>query len=166
MEDCECLIHPITQTPLQNRNTTLPRSIKTFISAVFFLSSSHYSFLLCTGPFFVPSFLRLCTILHDTFLSPFFSPLASFPFHRLRSASQSQSINLTHRRPDSCHPTQYFSNPTHLFSLAKILSCRRAMDSWRVAVLGDGGVGKTALAVQVGRFPCVLTHPLTALSSP
>lgn len=24
------------------------------------------------------------------------------------------------------------------------------MDSWRVAVLGDGGVGKTALAVQVG----------------
>ena len=23
------------------------------------------------------------------------------------------------------------------------------MDSWRVAVLGDGGVGKTALAVQV-----------------
>lgn len=24
------------------------------------------------------------------------------------------------------------------------------MDSWRIAVLGDGGVGKTALAVQVG----------------
>jgi len=23
------------------------------------------------------------------------------------------------------------------------------MDNWRVAVLGDGGVGKTALAVQV-----------------
>jgi CO dehydrogenase nickel-insertion accessory protein CooC1 len=26
------------------------------------------------------------------------------------------------------------------------------MDSWKVAVLGDGGVGKTALAVQVS--PC------------
>ncbi len=38
------------------------------------------------------------------------------------------------------------------------------MDNWRVAVLGDGGVGKTALAVQV-RFvvaaPCHLydDHP-------
>jgi GTPase SAR1 family protein len=27
------------------------------------------------------------------------------------------------------------------------------MDSWRVAVLGDGGVGKTALAVQVRPSP-------------
>lgn len=27
------------------------------------------------------------------------------------------------------------------------------MDNWRVAVLGDGGVGKTALAVQVPNFP-------------
>ena len=27
--------------------------------------------------------------------------------------------------------------------------CIAEMDSWRVAVLGDGGVGKTALAVQV-----------------
>ena len=26
------------------------------------------------------------------------------------------------------------------------------MDNWRVAVLGDGGVGKTALAVQVRSF--------------
>jgi len=26
------------------------------------------------------------------------------------------------------------------------------MDNWRVAVLGDGGVGKTALAVQVSSF--------------
>jgi GTPase SAR1 family protein len=25
------------------------------------------------------------------------------------------------------------------------------MDYWRVAVLGDGGVGKTALSVQVGK---------------
>jgi len=30
------------------------------------------------------------------------------------------------------------------------------MDSWRVAVLGDGGVGKTALAVQVCVF---ISHP-------
>jgi len=28
------------------------------------------------------------------------------------------------------------------------------MDQWRVTVLGDGGVGKTALAVQVSRFSC------------
>lgn len=32
------------------------------------------------------------------------------------------------------------------------------MDSWRVAVLGDGGVGKTALAVQV-RLPRLLFPP-------
>ena len=31
------------------------------------------------------------------------------------------------------------------------------MDSWRVAVLGDGGVGKTALAVQVSAsFPSLV----------
>jgi hypothetical protein len=38
------------------------------------------------------------------------------------------------------------------------------MDSWRVAVLGDGGVGKTALAVQVS--PChnlVHTHASCSL---
>lgn len=35
------------------------------------------------------------------------------------------------------------------------------MDSWRVAVLGDGGVGKTALAVQVSTFPRI---PLTVLT--
>ncbi len=28
------------------------------------------------------------------------------------------------------------------------------MDNWRVAVLGDGGVGKTALAVQVSTLVC------------
>ena len=33
------------------------------------------------------------------------------------------------------------------------------MDSWRVAVLGDGGVGKTALAVQV-RLPRLPPLPL------
>ena len=46
------------------------------------------------------------------------------------------------------------------------------MDSWRVAVLGDGGVGKTALAVQVSSRDVVHPHaeltflcslPLTAL---
>lgn len=43
-------------------------------------------------------------------------------------------------------------------------SLESRMDSWRVAVLGDGGVGKTALAVQV-RAPAPLslaaTHPLS-----
>jgi predicted ATPase len=34
------------------------------------------------------------------------------------------------------------------------------MDSWRVAVLGDGGVGKTALAVQVS--PCRHLVPIHA----
>ena len=39
------------------------------------------------------------------------------------------------------------------------------MDSWRVAVLGDGGVGKTALAVQV-RLPSIAqTDFLTCLPS-
>ena len=32
------------------------------------------------------------------------------------------------------------------------------MDNWRVAVLGDGGVGKTALAVQVYVYLCILVH--------
>jgi hypothetical protein len=31
------------------------------------------------------------------------------------------------------------------------------MDSWRVAVLGDGGVGKTALAVQVSPYDYIVT---------
>ncbi len=34
------------------------------------------------------------------------------------------------------------------------------MDNWRVAVLGDGGVGKTALAVQVCK---VLHHTVRSL---
>ena len=34
------------------------------------------------------------------------------------------------------------------------------MDSWRVAVLGDGGVGKTALAVQVSFFSSPLEGSL------
>lgn len=38
------------------------------------------------------------------------------------------------------------------------------MDSWRVAVLGDGGVGKTALAVQV-RLPCIRPLPLPHVRS-
>jgi hypothetical protein len=44
--------------------------------------------------------------------------------------------------------------PPHYYPLSIIL----AMDSWRVAVLGDGGVGKTALAVQVSS-PDVRTSP-------
>ena len=36
------------------------------------------------------------------------------------------------------------------------------MDSWRVAVLGDGGVGKTALAVQVSSRPFVFLLVLTS----
>ena len=35
------------------------------------------------------------------------------------------------------------------------------MDSWRVAVLGDGGVGKTALAVQVRRLSSCARAKLT-----
>lgn len=40
------------------------------------------------------------------------------------------------------------------------------MDNWRVAVLGDGGVGKTALAVQVcaSTFQPYLIIPLTSSS--
>lgn len=39
------------------------------------------------------------------------------------------------------------------------------MDRWRVAVLGDGGVGKTALAVQVSRLaPSSLPNSLTPAS--
>jgi hypothetical protein len=37
------------------------------------------------------------------------------------------------------------------------------MDNWRVAVLGEGGVGKTALAVQVcwfSRHIFIPKHPL------
>jgi GTPase SAR1 family protein len=39
------------------------------------------------------------------------------------------------------------------------------MDNWRIAVLGDGGVGKTALAVQVSTlafatFPSLPLSPL------
>jgi predicted ATPase len=33
------------------------------------------------------------------------------------------------------------------------------MDNWRVAVLGDGGVGKTALAVQVSPPNLLSVHP-------
>jgi GTPase SAR1 family protein len=33
--------------------------------------------------------------------------------------------------------------------ISSYIVCIAEMDSWRVAVLGDGGVGKTALAVQV-----------------
>jgi hypothetical protein len=37
------------------------------------------------------------------------------------------------------------------------------MDSWRVAVLGDGGVGKTALAVQVRLYYALcISAPLMA----
>lgn len=47
------------------------------------------------------------------------------------------------------------------------------MDNWRVAVLGDGGVGKTALAVQVSthrwlrRIPIsnALSHSLHSTAS-
>ena len=37
------------------------------------------------------------------------------------------------------------------------------MDNWRVAVLGDGGVGKTALAVQVSILNIVLLRLLIGL---
>ena len=49
----------------------------------------------------------------------------------------------------------------HSCSLSIIL----AMDSWRVAVLGDGGVGKTALAVQVSSPHSVHPHPGLMLPS-
>lgn len=39
------------------------------------------------------------------------------------------------------------------------------MDSWRVAVLGDGGVGKTALAVQVSSPNGVRPHLKLMFSS-
>lgn len=40
------------------------------------------------------------------------------------------------------------------------------MDSWRVAVLGDGGVGKTALAVQVGVVLAFDSEPYNVLIIP
>lgn len=39
-----------------------------------------------------------------------------------------------------------FNRLTHFSFFAQF-----GMDHWRVAVLGDGGVGKTALSVQVGK---------------
>jgi GTPase SAR1 family protein len=36
--------------------------------------------------------------------------------------------------------------------VANLTLSGQVMDSWRIAVLGDGGVGKTALAVQVSYF--------------
>jgi hypothetical protein len=48
------------------------------------------------------------------------------------------------------------SKPTHFKS--------RDMDYWRVAVLGDGGVGKTALAVQVMKDNLLVYVRLLTLS--
>lgn len=93
--------------------------------------------LLCFASQVFHPFLRPRTILYD-FLFFFLSSqrllvllsclfLLSFPFF---PDSQVRLLSL------SSHP------PLIAYSLH--------MDSWRVAVLGDGGVGKTALAVQVG----------------
>lgn len=78
-----------------------------------------------------------------------------------------------HRHPSDITanpPLQSSGTPFYLFLsfrylLPSLTRCCRspphqifrmsAMDSWRVAVLGDGGVGKTALAVQVYFLPAI-----------
>lgn len=114
--------------PLQNRNTTLPRSSKTFHQRrLFSLPIFHCTFLLCTGPFLVPSFFfydlaRSCTTY--LFLSSPLSLLPETPISQLlnksRSASPSLSLHVAHLRPVSYSLARHFLN----LSTSSFLPCQ------------------------------------------
>ena len=129
-------------------------------------SQSHtYSLYHSSLPSLSPPLSRLCTTTHDLPL-PLLSP---FSFQNSSSRSNSPLI--------PCLPLHSFSPLRFLctFSSSIVIKVRFLpsrppntllippsipdMDCWRVAVLGDGGVGKTALAVQVRIPPIVPSLP-------
>lgn len=79
------------------------------------------------------------------FLHPF--PPQTFPFISvLLSRRHSTALTFT----SSLIRNRLSSQRTFLHELLQV-----TMDNWKVAVLGDGGVGKTALAVQVRTLCCI-----------
>jgi len=83
-------------------------------------------------------------------------------FHPFWPTAQTSSVSLFTSRSTFCFLFFYESNSFTCGATLPLLYSRKLcspflvdMDNWRVAVLGDGGVGKTALAVQV-RTSCLL----------
>lgn len=118
----------------------------------------------------LPSLSRLCTTTHDLPLPSLYPPFPPFSFQN--SFSRSSSPLFPFLSLHSFSPLRFLctfspsivikvrSIPSQAPSTLPIPPFFPDMDCWRVAVLGDGGVGKTALAVQV-RTP---SHPLLSSS--